>query len=264
MSMGMALDTVLLATAAVTGGALLLLWLLSLRLRDASIVDIFWGLGFAQIAVVAAALGDGYPWRKLLLALPTAIWGVRLGLYLLWRNAGHGEDYRYQAMRRAHGARFPLVSLATVFGLQGVLMWIVSLPVQVGQVAVAPERLTLLDGLGLGLWAIGIACETVGDWQLAAFKADPANAGKVMDRGLWRYTRHPNYFGDACVWWGLWLIAAAGGAWWTVVSPLLMTVLLLKVSGVAMLERTIVKRRPEYADYIARTSAFVPWFPRRP
>ena len=260
----MTLGTVLLASAVATAGALLLLWLLSLRLRDASIVDIFWGLGFAQIAVVAAALGDGYPWRKLLLALLTVVWGVRLGLYLLWRNAGHGEDYRYQAMRRAYGARFPLVSLATVFGLQGVLMWIVSLPVQAGQLAAQPDHLTLLDGLGLGLWAIGIACEAVGDWQLAAFKADPGNAGRVMDRGLWRYTRHPNYFGDACVWWGLWLIAAAGGAWWTVVGPLLMTTLLLKVSGVAMLERTIVKRRPEYADYIARTSAFVPWFPRRP
>jgi steroid 5-alpha reductase family enzyme len=255
--------TVLLASAAATAAALLLLWLLSLRLRDASIVDIFWGLGFAQIAVVAAALGDGYPWRKLLLALPTVVWGVRLGLYLLWRNAGHGEDYRYQALRRKFGARVPLVSLVTVFALQGVLMWTVSLPVQLGQLAALPARLTALDLFGLALWTVGIACETVGDWQLARFKAGPANAGQVMDRGLWRYTRHPNYFGDACVWWGLWLIAAAGGAWWTVVSPLLMTVLLLKVSGVAMLERTIVKRRPEYADYIARTSAFVPWFPRR-
>lgn len=255
--------TVLVTTALGTLTAQLLLWLASLRLRDVSIVDIYWGLGFAQIAIVTAALAGGWPWRRLLLTMLVVLWGLRLAFYLFWRNAGHGEDYRYQAMRRHHGARFPLVSLATVFGLQGALMWIVSLPVQIGQLAATPAHLTALDVAGAALWALGLACEAVGDWQLAAFKADPANAGRVMDRGLWRYTRHPNYFGDACVWWGLWLVASAGGAWWTIVSPALMTILLLKVSGVAMLERTIGRRRPEYADYVARTSAFVPWFPRR-
>ena len=255
--------TVLLATALGTLAAQLLLWLVSLRLRDVSIVDIYWGVGFAQIAIITAALADGWPWRQLLLTQLTVLWGLRLGFYLFWRNAGHGEDYRYQAMRRHHGDRFPLVSLATVFGLQGALMWIVSLPVQLGQLGASPAHLTWLDGAGVALWALGLAFETIGDLQLAAFKADPANAGQVMDRGLWRYTRHPNYFGDACVWWGLWLIATAGGAWWTVFSPALMTFFLMKVSGVAMLERTIGKRRPAYADYIARTSAFVPWFPRR-
>ena len=259
----MDVGTILLATALGTVIAQLLLWLASLRLRDVSIVDIYWGLGFAQIAVITAALAGGYPWRKLLLTMLTVLWGLRLGFYLFWRNAGHGEDYRYQAMRRHHGARFPLVSLATVFGLQGALMWIVSLPVQFGQLAAAPAHLTWLDAAGAAIWALGLAFESVGDWQLATFKADPANAGAVMDRGLWRYTRHPNYFGDACVWWGLWLIAAAGGAWWTILAPALMTFFLMKVSGVAMLERTIVKRRPEYAAYIARTSAFVPWFPGR-
>jgi steroid 5-alpha reductase family enzyme len=259
----MDVGTILLATALGTLAAQLLLWLASVRLRDASIVDIYWGFGFAQIALITAALAGGAPWRKLLLTLLTALWGARLGLYLMWRNAGRGEDYRYQAMRRHYGARFPLVSLATVFGLQGVLMWIVSLPVQLGQVAAAPAHLTWLDGAGVALWAIGLAFESIGDLQLARFKADPANAGAVMDRGLWRYTRHPNYFGDACAWWGLWMIAAAGGAWWTAVSPALMTLLLLKVSGVPMLERTIGKRRPDYAAYIARTSGFVPWFPRR-
>jgi len=254
--------TILFATAAGTAAALTLLWLASLRLRDVSIVDVYWGLGFAQIAIITAALAGGYPWRKLLITLLTVLWGLRLGMYLFWRNAGHGEDYRYQAMRRAHGARFPLVSLVTVFGLQGVLMWLVSLPVQFAQLAPAPAHLTGLDAVGAALWLVGLGFESVGDLQLARFKADPANAGKVMDRGLWRYTRHPNYFGDACVWWGLWLIAAAAGAWWTVLGPLLMTLFLMKVSGVAMLERTIVKRRPEYADYIARTPAFVPWFPK--
>ena len=255
--------TVLLATALGTLAAQLLLWLVSLRLRDVSIVDIYWGVGFAQIAIITAALADGWPWRQLLLTQLTVLWGLRLGFYLFWRNAGHGEDYRYQAMRRHHGDRFPLVSLATVFGLQGLLMWVVSLPVQFGQLAAAPAHLTWIDAAGAALWALGLAFESVGDWQLATFKADPANAGAVMDRGLWRYTRHPNYFGDACVWWGLWLIAGAGGAWWTILAPALMTFFLMQVSGVAMLERTIVKRRPEYAAYIARTSAFVPWFPGR-
>lgn len=258
----MDLGTILLATALATLLAQLLLWLASLRLRDVSIVDIYWGLGFALIAIVTAALAGGYPWRKLLLTLLTVLWGLRLAFHLFWRNAGHGEDYRYQAMRRHHGARFPLVSLATVFGLQGALMWIVSLPVQLGQVAAAPAHLTWLDAAGAALWALGLAFESVGDWQLARFKADPGNAGAVMDRGLWRYTRHPNYFGDACVWWGLWLVAAAGGAGWTVLSPALMTFFLMKVSGVAMLERTIGTRRPAYADYVARTSAFLPWFPK--
>lgn len=256
--------TVLLATATGTVAALLLLWLLSLRLRDASIVDIYWGLGFAQIGLIACALGGGYEWRKLLVAGLTALWGLRLAGYLFWRNAGHGEDYRYQAMRRHHGERFALVSLVTVFGLQAVLMWIVSLPVQVAQMSPMPAHLTWLDGAGALLWALGLGFETIGDLQLARFKADPTQRGQVMDSGLWRYTRHPNYFGDACVWWGLFLIAAATPhGWWTIVSPVLMTVFLMKVSGVALLERKLVKSRPEYADYIARTSAFVPWFPRR-
>jgi steroid 5-alpha reductase family enzyme len=259
----MDLATILLTTAVATLLAQLLLWLASLRLRDVSIVDIYWGPGFAQIAIITAALAGGYPWRKLLLTLLTVLWGMRLGFYLFWRNAGHGEDYRYQAMRRHHGARFPLLSLATVFGLQGALMWIVALPVQLGQLATDPARLTCLDAAGAALWALGFIFESVGDGQLARFKADATSAGGVMDRGLWRYTRHPNYFGDACVWWGLWLIAAAGGSWWTVCSPLLMTFLLLRVSGVAMLERTIGKRRPGYAEYVARTSPFIPWFPRR-
>jgi steroid 5-alpha reductase family enzyme len=249
-------------TAAATLMVMLGLWVVSLRRRDASIVDIYWGVGFAQIALIACALGDGWPPRKALSAALTVVWGVRLGAYLLWRNWGHGEDYRYQAMRRVHGARFGVVSLYSVFGLQAALMWLVSLPVQRTQWSPGPPGFGLLDGLGTALWAIGLACEAIGDWQLARFKADP-HRGQVMDRGLWRYTRHPNYFGDACVWWGLYLIAAAGGAWWTIVSPLLMTVLLLKVSGVAMLERTIAKRRPAYADYAARTSRFVPWPPKR-
>jgi len=257
-ALGAPMVTILAALLLVMVG----LWLLSLLRRDASLVDIYWGLGFAQIALLGCWLADGWSGRKVLLTLLTVAWGVRLGVYLLWRNWGQGEDFRYRAMRRTHGSRFAWVSLYLVFGLQAALMWFVSLPVQLAQRQPAPAHFTALDAAGVLLWAIGLACESIGDWQLARFKADPAHRDTVLDRGLWRYTRHPNYFGDACVWWGLYLIAAAAGVWWTILSPLLMTLLLLKVSGVPMLERTIVKRRPDYAAYIARTRAFVPWVPK--
>lgn len=247
------------ASAFVIALPLFLLWLWSLRLKDASIVDIFWGLGFVLIAGTAFVMGAGFQTRKQLLTALVAIWGLRLAIYLYRRNHGKGEDYRYQAMRRQHGDRFGLVSLYTVFGLQGVLMWIISLPVQVAQQAALPDQLTLLDGLGTALWLIGFSFESIGDAQLARFKADPSNKGKVMDRGLWAYTRHPNYFGDAVLWWGFFCFAAATGAWWTALSPALMTLFLMKVSGVAMLEKTLVKTKPEYQDYVRRTSAFFPW-----
>jgi steroid 5-alpha reductase family enzyme len=198
-----------------------------------------------------------------LLALLCALWALRLGGYLAWRNAGHGEDPRYQAMRRYWGKRFPLISLATVFTFQGALQWVVSLPVQVGVVAPGDAPLGLLDAVGALVFACGLAFETIGDAQLARFKADAANGGRVMDRGLWRYTRHPNYFGDALAHWGLFAIAlATPHGWMTALSPALMTFLLLRVSGVALLERSIGKRRPEYAEYQRRTSAFLPLPPR--
>lgn len=244
--------------------ALLLLWLLSLRLRDASIVDIFWGLGFVLVGWLSVALAPGptLP-RRLLLAGLVTLWGARLSGYLAWRNLGKGEDYRYQAMRRRMGARFPVVSLFTVFWLQGVLLWIISWPLRAGIEASAPAGLTALDGAGAALFLLGLGCESLGDYQLARFKGDPHNRGRVMDRGLWRYTRHPNYFGDFLVWWGVYLPALATGAPWSGLGPLLLTVLLLRVSGVALLERTITERRPDYAAYQARTSAFFPWPPRR-
>jgi len=251
------------ATFAVTVAAMLLLWLVSLAKRDVSIVDAYWGPGFAVIAVVACVLADGAAPRRILVTALTVAWGLRLGGYLLWRNWRRPEDFRYAAMRRSWGDRFPLVSLATVFGLQAVLMWIVSLPVQVAASSAGPARLGPLDALGVLVWGTGLAFEAIGDWQLARFKADPTSAGRVLDRGLWRYTRHPNYFGDACVWWGLFLIACAtpGGAW-TLPAPILMTVFLRRISGVPMLERALLKRRPGYAEYVARTSAFFPRPPR--
>ena len=255
----------LFATAlGLSAAAMFALWLVSLALRDASIVDVFWGPGFVLIAVASWWLGvGGDADRRALATVLVALWGLRLGAYLAWRNFGRGEDPRYQAMRRRFGSHFPLASLFTVFGLQCLLMWFVSLPVQA--VHVSPGGpLGALDAAGAALVLVGLFFETLGDLQLARFRADPANSSRVMDRGLWRYTRHPNYFGDCCVWWGLYAISAATPLGiWTILSPIAMTWLLLRVSGVALLERSIARRRPEYAGYIARTSAFVPWPPRR-
>jgi steroid 5-alpha reductase family enzyme len=242
---------------------MVLLWLVSLAVRNASIVDIFWGAGFGLIALVTFAFADGYKARKLLITTLTVIWGLRLASYIAWRNHGKGEDFRYQAMRKRFGNRFPLISLVTVFALQGVLMWTISLPLQFAQLSREPSHLTWLDYLGASLWLIGLSFEAIGDLQLARFKADPANKGKVMDRGLWAYTRHPNYFGDALLWWGLFLIALTNSEnWWTIVSPIIMTTLLMKISGVALLEKTLVKTRPEYKGYVQRTSAFFPMPPK--
>lgn len=256
--------SVLLASAGAIAVLMLLTWGVSLLMRDASIVDIIWGAGFVVVAVVAAIVGDGYDDRRYLLLGLVAVWGTRLSSYLAWRNLGHGEDYRYQAMRKKHGDRFWLISLFQVFLLQGVLMWVVSLPVQLSASAEEPDSLGILALLGVVLWTVGILFEGIGDAQLASFKAKDENKGKVMDRGLWRFTRHPNYFGDFCVWWGIFLVAAETvPGRFGIIGPLVMSFLLIRVSGVAMLEKTIGKRRPGYAEYIARTSAFFPRPPKR-
>ncbi len=253
---------VLLASAGAIAVVMVVTWLVSLVLRDASIVDPVWPFGFVVVAWVTFAVADGLPARKWLLAGMVTVWGLRLSIYLAWRKHGEPEDYRYQAMRRHWGDRFALVSLLTVFALQGVLMWIVSLPAQLGQVRDTPD-LGVLAFVGVALWLLGFVFESVGDAQLARFKADPASKGQVMDRGLWRYTRHPNYFGDACVWWGIALVAAETGIGAIgIVGAVVMTVLLVRVSGVPLLEKSMAKRRPGYADYVARTSSFIPRPPR--
>ena len=258
------LPEILIAAAIVVAGFMSLLWIVGVAIRDASIVDIAWGPGFALVAWTAFLLADGADGRRLLLAVLTTVWGLRLGAYLAWRNLGKGEDFRYQAFRRRWGDRYWLISLFQVFWLQGALMWVVSLPVQAGQVPDVPPGLGWRAGLGIAVWAAGLFFETTGDLQLARFKADPGNRGKVMDRGLWRYTRHPNYFGDFLVWWGLFLVAVeARGTWWTVIGPIVMSTLLLRVSGVRMLERTIATRRAGYREYALRTSAFFPRPPRK-
>ncbi|CAN5864555.1 DUF1295 domain-containing protein [soil metagenome] len=248
---------VLVAAAIAVGVLMIVAWLVSLTMEDASIVDLIWGLGFAIVAWVSLATIDGSGPRGWLLVALTTVWGLRLSIHLARRNLGHGEDFRYQEMRAKAPDSFWWKSLFVVFLLQGALMWVVSLPVQIGQLP--PGRpLGLLDLLGGAVWVIGFSFETVGDLQLSRFKADPANKGRVLDSGLWRYTRHPNYFGDFMVWWGLYVIAVGGGAWWTVVGPILMSVLLIRVSGVRLLETTIGRRRPGYDKYVRRTNAFFP------
>ena len=237
------------------------LWLISLRLRDTSIIDIFWGLGFVIVAWLSASLAGWPSPRGYLLVGMTTIWGVRLAGYLAWRNWGEEEDRRYRAMRDHWGDRFGLVSLFTVFWLQAIILWVVSLPLQLGVQTVA--KLNLFDAIGCFVWIAGLFFEAVGDFQLARFKSNPQNDGQVCDRGLWRYTRHPNYFGDFLVWWGYFLVAAAGGLWWTIFSPIIMAVLLMRVSGVTLLESSLTNRKPEYQSYIRRTNAFFPWFPRQ-
>jgi steroid 5-alpha reductase family enzyme len=236
-------------------------WLASLLKRDVSIVDSLWPMMFLLAAVTYdLTLVDTGPRAALLLVL-VGIWALRLFAYITWRNWGEDEDRRYQAIRANNEPNFELKSLFIVFILQGVIAWIVSLPLMPA-IGSAVE-INALDYVGLGLWAIGMLFEAGGDYQLTRFKSDPENRGKVMDRGLWRYTRHPNYFGNACIWWGFGLLAVAAGAWWALLSPLLMTFLLLKVSGVSLLEQDIGDRRPAYADYIARTSAFIPLPPKK-
>jgi steroid 5-alpha reductase family enzyme len=239
-----------------------LLWLLSVRLRDASIVDIFWGPLFLVLAVLYVALRpEGFAPRQLLVLGLVAIWSVRLGTHIAARHAGKAEDERYARWRREHGSSWPMRSLFQVFWLQSFLAWLISAPLLVA--IGSPDGWGWLDVVGIGAWCIGFAFEAIGDYQLTAFTRDPANRGRTMRSGLWRFSRHPNYFGDAAQWWAFWLIAASAGGWWTVFSPLLMTFLLVRVSGVGLLERTIADRREGYAEYMASTSAFVPLPPRR-
>jgi steroid 5-alpha reductase family enzyme len=229
-----------------------------------TVVDVAWGLGFVAIAVAAFLAGDGDPGRSWLVLALTAGWGLRLGAHIHRRSRGRGEDPRYEELlaKAPPGGRTAF-AVRRIYLTQGVVMWFVSLPVQVAMVQ--PQGLGALAWAGAAVWAVGLFFETVGDWQLERFRAEPSNRGRVLDTGLWHYTRHPNYFGDACVWWGLWLVAAS--AWpgvLFVLSPLAMTWNLAKGTGAALLEKDIADRRPDYADYVRRTSGFVPLPPRKP
>jgi steroid 5-alpha reductase family enzyme len=253
-------------TAVVLLACVLLLWLLSIRLRDTSIIDIFWGPAFGIVALVGYVLGEGrgVEMRSTLVTALTVLWAARLGAYLFWRNHGKGEDPRYTAaFRNRYAKNLHWHTLTKVFLLQGFLVWLISIPVQLAQYLATPTVLGPAAIVGTVLWTIGFLFEAVADWQLARFKADPTSRGRVLDHGLWRYSRHPNYFGNACLWWGLWLIACDHPVGFvTVFSPILMTHFLLNVTGKKLLEKRMSRARPEYADYVARTPGFFPWFPR--
>lgn len=235
-------------------------WIVSLLRNDVSIVDSLWSLMFLVVALVYAAMSEAGGPRELLIHVMVAVWALRLSGYITWRNRGEGEDFRYQEIRANNQPGFRYKSLYIVFIFQAVLAWIISLPLAA---AISGQTdIGFLDYAGIALFAIGLFFEAVGDLQLSRFRREPANKGKVLDTGLWRYSRHPNYFGNFTIWWGLYLIALSAGGWWTVVSPLLMAFLLLKVSGVALLEKDINERRPQYEQYIRRTNAFFPGLPR--
>ncbi len=233
-------------------------WVVSYQKTNVSIADSLWSLFFLLATIVYAALGASTSGPKTwLLWLLLTVWAVRLSAHITWRNWGEDEDRRYRQIRENFAPHFPMTSLFIVFWLQATLAWIISLPLL--SVMISPAtQITLLDVIGIAIWLTGMVFEAGGDYQLAKFKANPANQGKVMDQGLWRYTRHPNYFGDCCVWWGFYIIALSSGGWWSIISPALMTWLLLRVSGVTLLEKDISQRRPEYQRYIEHTNAFFP------
>ena len=279
--------------AVVVFGLLTLLWAVSVAVKDASLIDIFWGFGFLVVAAVCLCIVPvKAPYLTLLAALPI-LWGLRLTLYLAWRNLGHGEDKRYIAMRRRAEKKglseisWRLRSLFTIYFGQGLLIMIVSAPIWVamataitidsgasiggGEMAVAAlGSITIgpLAILGTALWVIGFLFEAIGDWQLTKFLKKnknydgPYENKPVLDTGLWKYTRHPNYFGNACMWWGIWLVACqAPWGWVTIFAPIIMTLLLTRVSGRDLLERQL-KKRPAYQEYIRRTSGFIPRLPK--
>ena len=255
-------------TVLVTAAALLVMqavtFLVALKLGRHAVVDTAWGIGIALAALVSllASAGHGQPARRYLLLAASVVWGLRLAGYVTWRNHGKGEDPRYRdLLSRAKGNQ-NVYALRTVYLLQAAILWLACLPIQAGMLERA--RVGPLAVVGGLLWLAGFVFESVGDWQLARFKADPAHRGLIMDRGLWRYTRHPNYFGDFCMWWGLFLIAL--GSWAEVpaiVAPLLMTYILTRGTGQRLTDRRMAATRPQYADYAARTSGFIPLPPKR-
>lgn len=259
----------MLINAAVAAGLLLIGWAIAVRINDVSFIDAIWGGGMAVVAI-ASWLQLGEPGdRATLIAAMAALWGFRLFWHLYTRWRGHGEDVRYARMLRKarEQGRFAQAALTKVFGPQAFLLYLTCLPAQLGVLASSePASLGVLALAGAALWLLGMVFEVVGDAQLNAFRANPANKGKVLDTGLWRYTRHPNYFGDTCVWWGIWLAAADAGPWIALASlpgPLFLTFTLTKWSGKPLLEKGLAKTRPGYAEYIERTSGFIPWPPKR-
>jgi len=243
---------------------MLILWGISLALKNSSIVDIFWGFGFVLSAWLYFFLTpEGFIIRKLILLALVTIWGLRLTIHILTRNWGKPEDFRYQKFRKDAGNIWWIKSLFQVFLLQGLLMWIISAPLLAAQLFIKNNSFTWVDGIAIIVWVIGFFFESSGDAELTRFRANPANKGKLLNTGVWHFTRHPNYFGDSAQWWAFYLLALVAGGWWTVFSPIVMTLFLVQVSGVALLEKTMAETKPGYREYMAQTSAFIPWFPKK-
>jgi len=258
---------ILLATnLGVSIASVLLLWLISIPLRDASIIDMFFAPILFAMTALGFAIGDGAPVRKQLILAMVGIWALRITVHLVRRNWGRGEDPRYSKLRTwvADDRAFVWLSLRQVFLLQGIVIWFASLPAQLGQVFTTPAALGWPAYLGAALWLIGMAFETVADIQLTRFRADPANKGTVLQSGLWRYSRHPNYFGELCVWWGIFLVAC-DNPWGvtTIVGPLIYSLLVINVTGQATLDKKLSKERPGYKEYMERTSGMIPMPPRK-
>ncbi|MBN1649697.1 MAG: DUF1295 domain-containing protein [Bacteroidales bacterium] len=241
-----------------------LLWVVSVMIKNVSIVDLFWGLGYVVVNSFYFFLSGEMTPRKILLFLLVNVWGLRLFIYLAFRNIGKGEDFRYQKFREDFGAeRYWWFSYFQTFLLQGLLIMLVSLPLLGAHLGNQSTELNAFDYGAILVWIIGFVFEAGGDYQLSRFKKNPANKGKVLNTGFWKYTRHPNYFGDFAIWWAFALFSIAAGSYWHTVGSFIMTFLLLKVSGVALLEKTLKSDKPEYREYIQKTSAFFPWFPKK-
>ncbi len=241
-----------------------LLWIWSVLIKNVSIVDIFWGFGFVVVNTFYVFMSGEFNPRKIVILTLVSIWGLRLAIYLAYRNIGKGEDFRYQEFRKDYGPkRYWWISYFQAFLLQGTLIMIISLPL-LGVISSASDgTLNLLDYLGIIVWLIGFTFEAGGDYQLSRFKSNPNNKGKVLNKGFWKYTRHPNYFGDATVWWSFAIFSIATGSYWHIIGSIVMTVLIIKISGVSLLEKILKETKPQYRDYIQKTSSFFPWFPKK-
>jgi steroid 5-alpha reductase family enzyme len=241
-----------------------LLWLWSVLIKNVSIVDIFWGFGFVIVNVFYVYHLQEINPRNWLLLILVSIWGLRLTIYLALRNIGKGEDFRYQKFRKDYGEkRYWWLSYFQVFLLQGILILIVSLPLLGVHSSESFTHLNWLDYIAILVWVIGFSFEAGGDYQLYKFKKNPNNKGKVLNTGFWRYTRHPNYFGDSAVWWAYALFSIAAGSYWQIIGAIIMSLLIIKISGVALLEKTLNNTKPKYKEYIEKTNSFLPWFPKK-
>jgi steroid 5-alpha reductase family enzyme len=241
-----------------------LLWIWSVFIKNVSIVDIFWGFGFVVVNAFYVFMSGALNDRKILILTLVSIWGLRLSIYLAFRNIGKGEDFRYQEFRRNFGPnRYWWISYFQAFLLQGVLIMIVSLPLLGINSSASRGELNVLDYVGIIVWLIGFAFEAGGDFQLARFKRNSKNKGKVLNTGFWKYTRHPNYFGDSAVWWAYAIFSISAGSYWHIIGSIIMTLLIIKISGVSLLEKTLKDTKPQYKDYIEKTSSFFPWLPKK-